>query len=286
MNEQDLALLLTLKKTGNITHAANLLFTTQSACSKRIYALEQELGEALILRSKKGIQFTPQGEIVLAHAQKITENFAQMRRQLDAQKGFVCGTLNLGISINYALFILPSILGSFRQKYPHVQINTTTDQSRSLYLKVLDGTIDVAILRGEYNWKGNKIMLTRENLCAIALNPFTPEDLATTTLPYIGRKTDQNLEREIAQWLRENNIHTDNQRLNVDNITTCVEMVKNGLGWAIVPEICLGEFKGYKLPLRFANGEPFVRSTYLLYGDNYQDLPQVKAFIEEIRKVN
>lgn len=285
MNEQDLALLLTLKKTGNITHAANLLFTTQSACSKRIYTLEQELGETLILRSKKGIQFTPQGEIVLAHAQKVADTLAQMRRQLDAQKGFVCGTLNLGISLNYALFILPSILGAFRQKYPHVQINTTTDQSRNLYLKVLDGAIDVAILRGEYNWKGNKIMLKRENLCAIALNSFTLEDLATTKLPYIGRKTDQNFEREIAQWLRENNIHTNNQCLNVDNITTCVEMVKNGIGWAIVPEICLAEFKGYKMPLRFANGEPFVRSTYLFYGDNYQELPQVKAFIEEIRKV-
>lgn len=114
---------------------------------------------------------------MLAHVKAVSEQLEQMRSALDAQKGVVCGTLNAGVSINYALYRLPALLASYRKQYPQVNAHITTDQSRNLYLKVLDGSIDVAILRGEYPWKGGKILLERENICAIASVPFTLDDL-------------------------------------------------------------------------------------------------------------
>ena len=69
----------------------------------------------------------------------------------------------------------------------------------------------------------------------------------------------------------------------VDNINTCVEMVNQGLGWAIVPEICLKNFKGQIKPLVFKNGEAFTRSTYLLYSNSVSKLPQVREFIKIIQ---
>ena len=59
MNERDFELLSALNQTKNITRAADLLYITQSALSKRINALEEELGTTLILRSRQGIHFTP-----------------------------------------------------------------------------------------------------------------------------------------------------------------------------------------------------------------------------------
>ena len=79
-------------------------------------------------------------------------------------------------------------------------------------------------------------------------------------------------------------IHISQQHgIFVDNITTCVEMVTRGLGWAIVPEICLNGFSGDIRPLTFANGEPFVRSTYIMYTDTALSLPQAEAFINIVR---
>ena len=54
MNERDFELLSALNQTKNITRAADLLYITQSALSKRINTLEEELGAPLMLRSKIG----------------------------------------------------------------------------------------------------------------------------------------------------------------------------------------------------------------------------------------
>lgn len=60
MDEKDFELLEVLDETRNITHAADKLYMTQSALSKRIKSMEQELGVEILLRSRQGIRFTRQ----------------------------------------------------------------------------------------------------------------------------------------------------------------------------------------------------------------------------------
>lgn len=283
MDEKDLEIIETLNKTKNITHAAELLFTTQSALSKRIFMIENELGAKLMLRSRQGISFTPEGEIVLEHITKAKDELQQMRESIELSKPYVSGTLNIGISINYARYTLPDILAKFRKHYPKVTIHINTDQSRSLFLKIMNNKINIAIVRGEYPWKESKILLSHENVCAI--RSIEDKDRELEEIPYINHKTDSAFEIELTQWLRENNLHEIHNGLHVDSIETCVEMVKRGLGWAIVPEICLNNFNGIKQNLYFANGEAFLRSTWLLYSSLASKLPQVKAFIKTITNV-
>ena len=136
-------------------------------------------------------------------------------------------------------------------------------------------------MRGEFPWNENKILLEEENICLIYNNQDIGKDLSE--FQYIGRKTDITFEREMAQWLRENDLKIQKKGIYVDNINTCVEMVNQGLGWAIVPEICLKNFKGQIKPLVFKNGEAFTRSTYLLYSNSVSKLPQVREFIKIIQ---
>jgi len=282
MDERDFKLLATLNKTRNITQAADILYISQSSLSKRIRGIERELGVALMLRSRQGIHFTAAGETVLKHTQEAAKQLALMRKAIEASRDYICGTLNAGISINYALYCLPDLLASYRKKHPHVNMQITTDQSRKLYIQLQHGIIDVAILRGEYDdWKGQKILLSREKICAIHTQE---ESKPLTEIPYIGRSTDAEFERELAQWMHENNIRPDEDHgIYVDNITTCVEMARRGLGWGIVPEICLKDFTGCVRPLFFANGEPLMRSTYIMYSSQILDLPQVRSFIDLVK---
>ena len=281
MDERDFELLKVLKETGNITHAADRLYITQSSLSKRINAIEKELNTCILLRSRQGVHFTPEGEIVLKRVSEAACLLDIMRTELESQKGYICGTLNAGVSINYALYQLPELLADYHRKYPHVTTRISTDQSRNLYQQISSGKIDVAVIRGEYDWKGEKILLNRENVCAIRSK--NDEKRSLHALPFIGRKTDTQFEREISQWMREKHLQPKNNGIFVDNITTCVEMVKRGLGWSIVPEICLKDFDGIADPLVFENGEPFVRSTYIMYNNNVMELPQVKAFIDLLK---
>lgn len=282
MTEQDYQIIDKIEQTGNITRAADQLFVTQSALSKRIAAIEQELGVPLLIRSRQGVRFTPQGETVLHHVRKVLKELSDMKTELEVSKDIVSGTLKAGISINYAQYTLPDVLSSFRTAYPHVSTHISTGQSRHLYRHLLEGQLDVVILRGEYEWKEGRILLSREKICAICSREDSGKPLCE--IPYIGRGTDSAFERELLQWIRENNLQSVQNGIHVDSITTCVEMVTRGLGWAVVPEICLREFEGDIRPLVFRNGEPFVRSTYLLYPDEAANLPQVQAFIDTIRK--
>ncbi len=86
MDERDYALLDILGQTGNITRAADRLFITQSALSKRIQGIERELDVQLLLRSRQGVRFTPEGEIVLNACHDVVNSLRQMRQALGAQR--------------------------------------------------------------------------------------------------------------------------------------------------------------------------------------------------------
>lgn len=277
MDEQDFQLLLALDKTKNITHAADILYVTQSSLSKRVHALERELNLTLLIRSRQGIRFTPEGELVLAHVEKAADQLQLMRAALRTNQTGIHGTLQAGISINFALYRLPDLLAAYRQKYPQVTTSISTDHSRKLYRKLMEQEIDVAILRGEFPWSGHKKLLTEEKICVIL--PSEQGHANLTDLPFIGRTTDLNFERQLVRWLHENDIHLPPEGITVDNIGTCVEMVKRGLGWSIVPEICLAGFTGIIRPITFRDGTPFVRATYLMYTDAALALRQAEAFI-------
>lgn len=281
MDERDFELLQVLNETKNVTKAAALLYMTQSALSKRISAINDELKTKIVLSSRKGIVFTPEGEIVLEQIKKAASELRNMRDMINANSGYVGGSLNIGVSTNYAIYLLPEILYSYREKYPQVTTNITTDHSRKLYTSLTEGKIDAAILRGEYPWTGNKHLVRRESVCAIFHEKYQNQSLKL--VPYLGRRSDAVFEREIAYWLRENDIAPEPKGIYLDSITTCVEMVKRGIGWAIVPEICLVNFPGIVQPLFFKNGEPFIRSTYVMHSEAVGKLPQVQAFVDLIK---
>ena len=284
MTERDFEILEILNKTKNITHAADLLYINQSALSKRIIAIEEELGVTLMIRSRQGIHFTAEGEKVLYYSQEAKKLLELMREELKEGNITISGTLRAGISINYSQYNLPQILSEYKKKFPNVTTHITTEYSRNIFLKIMNGEIDVAVVRGEFSWNENRILLEKENICLIYNNQDIGKDLSE--FQYIGRKTDTTFEREMAQWLRENNLKIKKEGIYVDNINTCVEMVNQGLGWAIVPEICLKSFKGQIKPLVFKNGQAFTRSTYLLYSNSVAKLPQVREFIKIIQNRN
>ena len=282
MDEKDFELLMVLGESRNITKAADKLFITQSALSKRIKNIERELGVELLLRSHQGIRFTPSGETVLMHCRAAVREMENMRIQLDAMQGEVCGTLNAGISINYALYRLPDIMAQYHRMYPKVRLHITTGQSRHLYQQMMEGRLDVAVIRGEYAWDGMQFLLGQENISVICSRES--EDRPLSEYMYIGRKIDPTLEAMTLRWMNENGLGGQAAGFCVDSITTCIEMVKRGLGWSILPEIGLDGFDGCIRPCIFDNGEPFVRKTYLICQKEGMALPQVDAFVELLKK--
>ena len=242
MDEQDIELLKTLIDTQNITKTAKKLYTTQSSLTKRIQKMEQDLGCQL------------QGEI--------------------------CGSLKIGVSVNIARYKLPAVLKTFMKKYPKVDIYVTTMQSTQLYRALADNEISIALVRGNFNWQDGDVILSREPVCLVRNQEMA--ELSLKDIPYIGRHTDSPFYDRIEQWKQENGCANCRTQLWIDDISSCLEMVENGIGWSILPEICLKNYKGSITPLFFQDGSPFIRTSHILYKSHYFELPQVRAFIQTV----
>ncbi|MBR1856737.1 MAG: LysR family transcriptional regulator [Oribacterium sp.] len=280
MDEKDFELLLTLNKTKNISKAADLLFITQSTLSKRVMNIEKELDSKLLIRSHAGVHFTPAGEKVLEHVIRAQNELDELREDLNIFDTEVSGTLHAGVSINYAMYTLPDVLVSYNSKYPKVKLNIGTNQSRLLYLQMTEGDLDVAILRGEYQWSGPKFLLSQENICLIYHEKY--KGVPLSDYMYINRSTDTENTFQFSRWMKEQGLSYPDSGFSMDNISTCVEMVSRGLGWALVPEIALSRFKGIVKPCLFKNGEAMTRRTYAVCQPEAIELPQVKAFLDEV----
>ena len=255
---------------------------TQSALSKRIKALEQELGVEIVLRSRQGIRFTPAGEQVLLHSAAAAREMEKMRRQLASIQGEACGTLRAGISVNFSYYRLPEVLTEYHRAYPKVRLDIATGHSRNIYQQMLDSSLDVAVLRGEYPWDGTQFLLSQENICLICSEEN--KDRPISDYLYIDHSSDATISAQMARWRYENGVTNDTGNFVVDNIMVCREMVERGLGWALMPEVALDGFKGSVKPCTFENGEPFVRRTYIFCQRDAAALPQVQLFMDMLKK--
>lgn len=277
MDEQDIQMLQVLSQTQNITKTAKKLYTTQSALTKRLQKLEEDLGCQLFIRSRKGILLTPTAEQILPYVDTISHSMEYIRSHAASAQGEVSGTLHVGVSVNIARYRLPHILKAYMTQYPKVAVHVTTKQSTGLYKALAENEISIAIVRGEFQWKEGAVTLSEEPVCLVVSKEHA--DTPLDQLPYIGRHTDPVFFDLIEQWKKENHYENIPTQLWIDDISSCLEMVTNGIGWAILPQICLKNFTGSVTPLSFQDGTSFTRSTHILYKHDYFELPQVKTFI-------
>lgn len=231
IDEKDFELLAILNETRNITRASYILYITQSALSKRIKAIEKDLGTEIMIRSRQGIRFTPAGETVLARSAAAAKESEAMRRHL--------------------------------------------------YKQMLDGSLDLAVLRGEYIWDGVQFLLSQENICLVCDKEH--KDMPLSDYLYISHKTDISQSALVSRWMHEHQLDPRSHNFCVDSISTCLEMIKLGLGWGLIPEIALDHFDGCRIPCTFKDGEPFIRRTYILCQREAVKLPQVVSFMDMLK---
>lgn len=278
MDEVDFATLRVLDETHNVTRAAERLYMTQSALSKRIHALEDELGCELLIRSRRGVTFTPAGEMALAHALTAEHELALLRRNIAAYGDEVAGTLRAGFSVNYAATELPYVLAQYRASYPRVRLSIRTGESARLHQSMLAGELDACVLRGELPWDGPRRRISSERIYVIEAREHEGHDLHE--LPYIDHQTDAAQTQLMTRWLHEHGLEVHADDIRVNDLSACARMVELGLGWALVPEITLRNFNGIAIPCDFADGTPFMRSMYALWQKDADGLPQVQALVD------
>jgi DNA-binding transcriptional LysR family regulator len=134
-------------ESGSVAGASRMLAIAQSAVTKSMMELEDELGAQLFERSSRGMHLTAQGHRFLASARKVIAAVADATRwhaEDEAQR--LSGVLAIGVTSLVAGYYLSELFSRFRRNCPAVEVFVTEDEPRFLEHLLINGELDVAIM--------------------------------------------------------------------------------------------------------------------------------------------
>lgn len=285
MEYRDWKILKILFEQKNVTRTAELLYISQPALTKRLQQIEKNFGVQIIVRGKRGIHFTPQGEYLVKYANEMLKKLQEINDTIINMDDKVMGTLRIGASYLITRTKLPRLLKLFKDKYPDVEYSVTTGWSEQVYQSLINEDVQVGFLRGDYMWQEGKRVLFHEPLMLVYHKEIKIEDLPK--LSRIDYSSDKKLKEMINYWWSDHFSVPPKVSMTVEKSDTCKEMIINGLGYAIIPgEVIDGSEDLFKMELSNKKGEPIVRDTWMFYHDESLNLKLVKAFVDFVNELD
>jgi DNA-binding transcriptional LysR family regulator len=144
----DLRLFADVVEAGSITHGAARSHLALAAASTRVRAMEQEIGAALLTRSRQGVVPTPAGQTLLKHARLMLEQSARLREDLGAYAGGLTGEVRLLANTNASTEFLPEALARFLADNPKVRVDLEERLSDEIVGLIAEGVGDIGIVAG------------------------------------------------------------------------------------------------------------------------------------------
>lgn len=135
---------LELNRTRHFGRAAEALFVTQAAVSSRLKSLEDQLGVTLFERSTREMRLTPEGGRLIRHSERLIAAWRAARQ--DVSLAEASQQLVIGGSLRLWDVMLQRWLHDLRRNYPNLAIIAEAQTPDFLTRKLIDGTLDVAIL--------------------------------------------------------------------------------------------------------------------------------------------
>ncbi|PPF17302.1 MULTISPECIES: LysR family transcriptional regulator [unclassified Rathayibacter] len=131
---------------GSFTRAAEELHLAQPSLSRRIAALEQDLGSELFHRARSGSTLTPAGELLLPLARRMLADAGSVRRELAELAGLERGRVRFGATPTLCISLVAEVLHAFHSAHPAVELHLAEDGSRSLFDRLARGELDLALV--------------------------------------------------------------------------------------------------------------------------------------------
>lgn len=146
MEFYQLTYFLAAAQTQNFRKAAELCLVAQSALSRQIAALEDELEVELFTRKKKRVALTPAGQEFAVHVRNAMEQLQQGQQLLTELRAGQRGTIVLGCVESLATSFLPQLFASFHQHYPNVHLKVRVNHTDELVTWVEQGEVELGLI--------------------------------------------------------------------------------------------------------------------------------------------
>src|ERR1700722_13645151 len=133
---------LAVAENASFTRASQKLYVAQSAISRKIKLLEEELGEPLFKRVNKKVYVTPAGETLLKYARRIFLDLRNATLEISEIRQLERGQLRVGAGMLACTYILPPVLEKFKTLHPRIELEVITAPTDILLSKLSDNLIE------------------------------------------------------------------------------------------------------------------------------------------------
>jgi len=145
MKDHQLKALIQVAESGSIRAAARAMNLSQSALTKALRELEEDVGAELLMRSYKGIEFTPAGNALLVRARLAHATLDKAREEIRLLRGGAGARIAIALTPLVAATILPPVLTEFRRTQPDATLSLEEGLLTHALPGLLEGRLDFAV---------------------------------------------------------------------------------------------------------------------------------------------
>lgn len=293
MDFRQLEILQTIAETGSFTACGKRLRVSQSAISRQIMLLEEELGEPLFLRVGRRVRMTPAGESLVQLGQRIFEDVRDTVGAITDRNRELRGTFRIAGGMTVCLYIFPTLLKHLRRSHPRLELRLTVATAMRAVDEMRAGLVDAGLLTLPIQESDFvTVPALREELLLVTMpthrlaqrKRILPQDLSGQ--PFIHFEQGSATRRVIESFFAEQKVEPT-VVMDTENVEIIKAMVKTGIGIGIVPyqsiarEVRAGHFFCSRI-----DGHELVRETGWVYA-RVSRVPrmihELLAAFEEIR---
>jgi DNA-binding transcriptional LysR family regulator len=268
---------------GSFTHAGTQLGLSQSAVSRQVSALEQELTVSLFHRHARGLILTEQGELLYRTAHDVFMKLESARAKLTDSRERPHGDLKITTTIGIGVHWLTPRLGEFGDLYPDIRITLiTTEEELDLAMREADVAIRLR--------QPTQPDLIQRKLFSVHFHAYaSPEYLKRYGTPRSHEELDQHnllvlgghvpTFLQNTRWLVEVGRNGQGPRtphLVINNIIGILRACQAGLGIAMLPDYIVEEDGG--LVQLFGDSDTIALDAYFVYPEELKSVARVQAF--------
>ena len=271
---------------GNFTRAAERCHVTQPTLSHQIKKLEDELGEPLLQRRKKGVAPTPFGQRFLGRATAVLRELSEATAEASAFRSEVQGVLRLGAIPTVAPYLLPPLLRAARDAFPALRFTVSEEPTEVLLQQMRRGDLDAALvsppMQGAEEW-GLAPLLEDELLATLPsghpLAQASTVPLASLVAePLVLMKEAHCLRGQALQLCRDARLETT-IAIESSQLETVLALVESGLGLSLTPRLAVAQAGGRRVVFRSLAPRPVHRSIALVWPRQATRTSAFEAFL-------
>jgi DNA-binding transcriptional LysR family regulator len=241
MDLRQLEILQAIAETGSFTACGRKLHVSQSAISRQILLLEEELGEPLFLRVGRRVRMTPAAESLVQLGARVFQDVRETVAGITDHTAALRGSLRISGGMTVCLYVLPLLFKHLRRLHPQLDVRLTVATAGQSLEAIRAGRVDAGLLTLPVEESDlvtvpvlheELLLITTPSHPLARRRRVAPADLAGQ--PFILFEVGSATRHVIDHFFASENIEPT-VVMDTENVEIIKAMVKTGLGMGIVP---------------------------------------------------